>query len=187
MKLSEVLNAALEIGRRDVARRQKKPKKKKPTKKPHYCCGFFKNTILYKMERSHSHDFTKNGKHILCSCLNYFLQWKTTLCRTASLIWPQKLILTTPEGANLYLEVHGFYLKGDLLAIQSLTSYASCKKWEVQSYAHWWEHNYGTAIATKSKQKPNSSKYLDTVLNLYILPTNFNASLQCVFLIWLEG
>lgn len=51
MKLSEVLNAALEIGRRDVARRQKKPTTKKPNKKnPTIAVVFLK------------HYFVQNGK-----------------------------------------------------------------------------------------------------------------------------
>lgn len=41
MKLSEVLNAALGIGRRDVARRQKKQQQKNPTKKTPLLLWFF--------------------------------------------------------------------------------------------------------------------------------------------------
>lgn len=49
MKLSEVLNAALETGRRDVARRQKKNKKNQQ-KKPTIAVVFLK------------HYFVQNGK-----------------------------------------------------------------------------------------------------------------------------
>lgn len=41
MKHSEVLNAALETGRRDVARRQKKKTKKNPNKKTPLLLWFF--------------------------------------------------------------------------------------------------------------------------------------------------
>lgn len=80
MKLSEVLNAALETGRRDVARRQKK-KQKKPTKKPHYCCGFFKTLFC-----------TKWKDHILMISQ----KMENTFCVLASII--------SCNGRQLYAE-----------------------------------------------------------------------------------
>lgn len=78
--------------------------------------------------------FHRYGKHILCSCLNCSLQWKTSLYRTVPLIWPQKSILSPPEGANFRLEVHDFYLKGNywlfkvckLFSLLEMTSSNSC-------------------------------------------------------------
>lgn len=81
MKLSEVLNAALEIGRRDVARRQKKPKKKNQQKNPTIAVVFLKTLFC-----------TKWKDHILMISQ----KMENTFCVLASII--------SCNGRQLYAE-----------------------------------------------------------------------------------